>query len=139
MFEIVRSAIDPRAVEAAVRDSSCGGVVSFFGVVRDRSDDGRDVSHLEYEAYDEMAVAEFEAIAREARDAFGDVRVAIVHRVGELAVGDIAVAVCAASPHRAAAFDACEYVIDAVKARAAIWKKERYADGSGEWRENCRP
>lgn len=139
MLAIVREPIDPRAVEASLRDASCGGVVTFLGVVRERSDDGRAVHGLSYEAYDEMALAEFEAIALETRERFGDVRLAVVHRIGDLEVGDVAVAVCAASAHRAAAFDACEYAIDAVKERAAIWKKERFADGTGEWRENCRP
>lgn len=137
MLAIVREPIDPRALEAAVRTERCGGVVTFLGVVRERSDDGRAVTGLSYEAYDAMALAEFEAIADEARERFGDVRLAIVHRVGELAIGDVAVVVCAASAHRAAAFDACEYAIDALKARAAIWKKERYADGTAEWRAHC--
>lgn len=139
MLAIVREAIDPRAVEASVRDASRGGVVTFLGVVRERSDDGRAVRGLSYESYEPMALAEFQAIADEARERFADVRVAIVHRIGDLSIGDVAVAVCAASPHRADAFDACEYAIDAVKARAAIWKKERYADGSDEWRANCPP
>jgi molybdopterin synthase catalytic subunit len=137
VLRITRDPIDPRALESAIGDRSFGGVVTFLGVVREHSDDGRAVNGLSYEAYEEMALVEFQAIADEARTRFGDVRLAIVHRIGDLAVGDVAVAVCAGSPHRAAAFDACEYAIDAVKSRAAIWKKEHYADGSGEWRENC--
>jgi molybdopterin synthase catalytic subunit len=132
----VREAIDPRAVEAAVRTDACGGVVSFLGVVRERSDDLRPVTGLSYEAYESMALAEFEVIAEEARARFGDVRLAMVHRVGDLVIGDIAVVVCAASPHRGDAFKACEYSIDELKARAAIWKKEHYADGAGEWKSN---
>jgi len=137
MLAITSDPIDPRAVEATVSDATCGGVVTFLGVVRERSDDGREVTGLSYEAYEAMALAEFEAIVHEACSAYGDVRIAIVHRIGELKIGEIAVVVCAASPHRDGAFDACEYAIDAVKSRAAIWKKERYADGTGEWRENC--
>ena len=137
MLAVISDAIDPRAVEASVSDATCGGIVTFLGIVRERSDDGRAVTGLSYEAYEAMALAEFEAIVHEARHEFGDVRLAIVHRIGELKIGEIAVVVCAASPHRGVAFDACEYAIDAVKARAAIWKKERFADGTGKWRENC--
>lgn len=110
--------------------------MSFLGIVRDRSDDGRPVSGLSYEAYDDGALAEFEAIGDEARRRFGDVRLAIVHRTGELRVGDIAVAVSAAAAHRAAAFEACRYAIEELKRRAPIWKKERFRDGTQRWTEN---
>ena len=135
----MREPIDPRALEASVRDDAFGGIVTFLGVVRERADDGRTVTGLAYEAYDAMAVAQFEAIASEARERFGDVRLTIVHRTGELAIGDVAVAVVAAAVHRAAAFDACEYAIDELKARAPIWKMERYAGGGGEWKANACP
>ena len=136
MFEIVETPIDPRAIEAAVATPADGGVVTFTGVVRERSDDGLPVSGLAYEAYPEMAVAEFHTIEAEVRERFRDVRLGIVHRVGELRIGDIAVCVCAASPHRAQAFDACRYAIDAVKSRAAIWKKEHYVGAEAQWRSN---
>jgi molybdopterin synthase catalytic subunit len=129
--------IDVRALEAAVRTDACGGIVTFLGVVRERANDGREVTGLEYEAHEQMAVAEFEAIAGEVAQKLPDVRLGIVHRIGALDIGEIAVAVCAAAPHRGEAFDACEYAIDALKARAPIWKKERYADGTGEWIENA--
>jgi molybdopterin synthase catalytic subunit len=137
MFAVGPHAIDPRALEAAVRRDGDGGIATFLGVVRDVSGDGRPVLGLEYEAHDEIAIAEFEAIAHEAIERFGDVRLAIAHRVGPLRIGEIAVAVCAASRHRAAAFDACEYAIDALKARAPIFKKELYADGDARWVENA--
>lgn len=140
MYRIVREAIDPRALEAAAtggtRAGAYGGVAGFLGVVRDRADDGRPVGGLWYEAFEPMAIAEFERIADEARQRFGDVTVAIVHRVGDVAAGEISVAIVAAAVHRATAFDACRYAIDEVKRRAAIWKKERYADGSGAWKAN---
>lgn len=135
MFAIVRDPIDPRALERATVSDRCGAIVTFAGVVRERSDDGRPVTGLSYEAYDTMAVGEFETIASEARDRFGDVDLTIVHRIGDLGIGEIAVVVVAAAAHRAAAFDACEYAIDAVKARASIWKKERYLHGA-EWKAN---
>lgn len=138
MFRITREAIDPRTLEAAVADPTCGAIATFFGVVRQRADDGAAVTGLTYEAYEPMALAEFETIAAEAREKYGDdLRIAIIHRIGALHVGEVAVAVAVASPHRAAAFDGCEYVIDELKARAPIWKKEHYADGAGVWKENC--
>jgi sulfur-carrier protein adenylyltransferase/sulfurtransferase len=133
MFAITRNAIDPRAVEASVLGETQGGVVTFLGIVRERDSNGREVSGLSYEAYDEMAVAEFERLAKEVRERYGAVELAIVHRVGELRVRDIAVAVVAASAHRAAAFDACEYAIDELKQRAPIWKKEHYVEGDAAW------
>jgi molybdopterin synthase catalytic subunit len=134
MYEIVRERIDPRVLERIVR-SGDGGVVTFFGVVRDDEHAGRPVRALWYEAHDSMAVDEFAAIGGEARERFGDVLLAIVHRVGELRIGEISVAVLAAAPHRGPAFDACRYAIDQLKRRAPIWKKELYDDGGGEWRE----
>ena len=136
LFAIVRDAIDPRTLEAAVWSEACGAVTMFLGVVRERASDGRPVTGLVYEANEAMALTEFAEIAHEIGQKYPGVRVGIVHRIGELRVGEIAVAVCAASPHRPAAFDACRYAIDEVKARASIWKNERYADGTGEWVSN---
>ncbi len=136
MLHIGPEAIDPRALEAAARSDSTGGVVTFLGVVRAVASDGRAVRGLSYEAHIEMALEEFSRIRDEARERFDGVHLAIAHRVGDLAIGEIAVAVCAASRHRALAFDACEYAIDALKSRAPIWKKEHYVDGSGVWVAN---
>ncbi len=136
MFRITGEPIDLQELETALKSEERGGIVTFSGMVRARADDGRSVDGLEYEAFEPMAVDEFERIAQEARDRFGDVRIAIVHRIGRLRIGDVAVAVAAAAVHRAAAFDACEYAIDEIKRRAPIWKKERYAGGSGEWKTN---
>lgn len=133
-YRIVHEPFDPADLEAFVRTGD-GGVVTFLGIVRGDADDGRAVSALWYEAHEAMAVDEFTTIAREARERFGDVRLGIVHRVGDVGVGEIAVAVLAAAAHRAEAFDACEYAIDELKRRAPIWKKERYADGGEAWRE----
>lgn len=133
MYRIVRAPIDPQELQSVVRKGD-GGVVSFLGVVRGDSNEGRPVAGLTYESYDRMALDEFASIGAEARDRYGDVRVAIVHRVGEVPVGDISVAVLAAAAHRGAAFDACRYVIDELKRRATIWKKERYEDGDVKWK-----
>lgn len=137
MLRIVRERIDQRAVEDRVRSETRGGVVTFLGIVRERADDGRLVSGLQYEAFDAMASSEFEAIVAEARERFGDVHVAAEHRVGELRVGEVAVAVCVAAAHRGEAFAACRYAIDELKRRAPIWKKELYVDGGGEWKANA--
>jgi molybdopterin synthase catalytic subunit len=137
MFGIVRTPIDVPAMEAEMREAGCGGMVTFVGIVRDRADDGRAVDGLAYEAYEPMALEEFARIAGEARARWGEVRIAIVHRIGDIPVGEIAVAVIAAAPHRAEAFAACAYTVDELKQRAQIWKKERYADGTPDrWRTN---
>ncbi len=135
MFAIVRATIDPRAFEDATRPGD-GGSVTFLGIVRGNDEDGRIVNGLSYEAFEPLAMDEFEKIAGEARERFGDVAFTIVHRIGEIGVGEVAVAVVASAAHRGAAFDACRYAIDELKRRAPIWKKERYADGSARWREN---
>jgi molybdopterin synthase catalytic subunit len=134
MYRITADSIDVAAIANAVRSDACGAVVSFAGVVRKFSDDERAVSGLSYEAHGAMASAEFERIAGEARARFGPCEIAVVHRTGDLAVGEVSVAVAVAAPHRGAAFDACEYVIDELKRRAPIWKKEHYTGGGSEWR-----
>lgn len=141
MFRLTSERIDVAELERSVRTDACGGIVTFAGVVRERSDDDRPVTGLSYEAHEAMAVEEFERIASEARERFGPCEIAVVHRTGELRIGEVAVAVVAASPHRGAAFDACEYVIDELKQRAPIWKKEHYADGGDSvWKQNeCSP
>jgi molybdopterin synthase catalytic subunit len=122
-------AVDPDAVLAAVAGPAEGGVVLFLGRVRDHAR-GRGVTHLVYEAYEPMAVSEMRALAEEALGDHGVARVALVHRVGRLPPGEIAVAIAVAAPHRAQAFEACSWLIDRLKERVPIWKQEWYADGS---------
>ena len=136
MFAIVREPIDVATVARDVRTAACGAVITFAGVVRDTSDDERAVSGLSYEAHESMAAEEFERIAAEARERFGPCEISIVHRIGDLQVGDVSVAVAVAAPHRGAGFDACEYAIDELKRRATIWKKEHYIAGESAWRTN---
>ncbi len=121
--------LDPlvRAVQADDR----GGIASFLGVVRNHQD-GRPVTRLEYSAYGPMVEAETARIVAEA-EARWPARVAVQHRVGALAIGDVAVAVVAASAHRAPAFEACRYVIEELKRRVPVWKREFYADGTEAW------
>src|SRR5512139_2966430 len=120
--------IDAQACRAALSDPTSGGYASFEGWVRDHND-GRQVRHLEYEAFAALAVGEGERIVREAIEKFGVRRAACVHRIGDLAIGEMAVWVGVSSAHRAEAFAACRYIIDEVKHRVPIWKKEHYADG----------
>jgi molybdopterin synthase catalytic subunit len=134
MFRIVSEPIEPHLLERIVRTGDDGGVVTFLGIVRDTAVDGKRVDALRYEAFEPMALREFEVIASEARERFGNVRIAIVHRIGDVRVGEISVAVLAVAAHRGAAFDACRYAIDQLKARAPIWKEERYVDGTARWR-----
>ncbi len=116
---------------AAVGGDSMGGLVSFTGVVR-RTSRGREVDHIVYEAYQEMAVRVMTELCDEIEVEIPGCRVAVEHAVGKLEVGAVAVAIAAAAPHRAEAFAACRAMIDRLKERAPIWKKETGSDGS-EW------
>jgi len=118
-------------VVAAVRGPEIGGIVAFIGLVRGRSQ-GRDVETLDYEAYAQMAEKVFGTICDEIEVRHPGVRLAIEHRTGHLVVGDIAVALAAGAPHRAEAFAAARELIDELKKRAPIWKKETGPDGT-EW------
>jgi molybdopterin synthase catalytic subunit len=118
-------------VVEAVRGPESGGVVAFVGLVRAQNQ-GRQVVRLEYEAYAEMAEKVFRELCEEIEGRHPGVRLAIEHRVGVLAVGDVAVALAAAAPHRGEAFEAARELIDLLKQRAPIWKKESGPDGT-EW------
>ena len=120
--------IDVGKVVARVSGPGMGGIVTFIGAVRNRAR-GRDIRHLEYESYPEMAEREMDRIAREAAERWPGTRVAIAHRAGHLEIGDIAVVVVAAAPHRGEAFEACRYAIDTLKECVPIWKKEVATDG----------
>ncbi len=115
-------------VMARVTGADMGGVVSFVGTVRNRAR-GRDIRYLEYEAYAGMAEREMQKIADEAAERWPGTRVAIDHRVGRLEIGDAAVVIVAAAPHRGAAFEACRFAIDSLKQSVPIWKKEVALDG----------
>ena len=127
-------ALDVGAVIARVSGDDCGGVVTFLGAVRDHSR-GQSIRHLEYEAYPPMAVGEMDRIADEAAERWPGARVAIAHRTGHLAIGELAVVVAAAAPHRAEAFEASRYAIDTLKERVPIWKKE-VTTGGEYWVED---
>lgn len=135
---IVADPIDVAAITAEVGDPHTGAVATFLGTVRDSSN-SRSVAGLEYSTYAGMAEREMQAIVREAIAIAPGARIVAVHRVGDLAVGDVCVMIAAAHAHRGPAFDACRYVIEEIKKRVPIWKRERYADGSSEWVNACAP
>ena len=132
MVLLTTDPLDPRATENAVSTDRDGAVVCFTGVVRDHSK-GRSVTGLEYQAYEPMARKQLERIVSQVRERWG-LACAIHHRFGRVAVGEIAIVVAVASPHRAEAFDACRWAIDTVKNEVPIWKKEFTTDG-GWWIE----
>lgn len=120
---------------SGITSTSDGAVVVFVGVVRDRTDD-RSVDGLHYESYSEMALSEMRSIADEAISRFEVGRIWMVHRIGELTVGEASVFIGVSAPHRGPAFDACEYCIDTLKERVPIWKKEVFSDGQSRWVEH---
>lgn len=134
MVTLTHQPIDFATLTESVRHNGCGAVCLFLGTVRDLTGDEA-TAFLEYEAYPPMAekkLAEIEADVRK-RWPVGDI--AIIHRLGRLAVGEVSVAVAVSTPHRAEAFDACRYAIDTLKEVVPIWKKDISPSGSGEWSE----
>ena len=128
LFSIREAEISVTEALAAVSRSAAGGVALFVGTVRDHND-GRAVSRLEYQAYASMAEKEMARIAAEIRLEIADVVLAVLHRVGSLGIGDIAVVCAASTPHRTEAFAACRLLIDRIKARVPIWKREHGPNG----------
>jgi MoaE-MoaD fusion protein len=124
--------IDVAALEQSLARTEHGAVVTFVGRARDVADDGRTVVELEYEVYPEMAASVLDQIAADAEERFG-AAVAVVHRFGMVPIGEAAVAIVTAAVHRAEAYDANRFVIEAIKERLPIWKRERFEDGS-EWK-----
>jgi molybdopterin synthase catalytic subunit len=128
LFEIRETALSVEECVRAVSRPSAGGIDVFVGVVRDEND-GRKVTLLEYEAYASMAAKEMARIAREIEDEVPGSLLAALHRVGRLEVGDVAVVCAASAPHRAEAFRACRLLIDRIKERVPVWKREHGPDG----------
>ena len=135
MFEISAAPIEVARLQAALGDVRAGACVTFEGWVRNHNE-GQPVQSLEYEAYQPLAEAEGARILAEARERFALVGAVAVHRVGHLALGDLAVWVGVTAGHRGPAFEACRYIIDEAKARLPIWKKEHYVSGATTW-INC--
>jgi molybdopterin synthase catalytic subunit len=134
-FRFTQTTIDTESARRELRDLGAGGYVSFEGWVRDQNE-GQEVTRLEYEAFQELAVKEGDRIVAEALRRFPVKHALCIHRVGSLDLGDMAVWVGVSSAHRGEAFDACRFIIDEVKHRLPIWKKEHYRSGNSGW-VNC--
>lgn len=129
---IVEREIDAATLLAEVASNGCGATSLFLGTVRN-THEGRDVTGIEYTAYSAMANAELQRIVAEAAERFGAERIVVEHRVGTLGLGDISVAIAVAHAHRAPSMDATRYIIEEIKRRVPIWKREHYTDGTREW------
>jgi adenylyltransferase/sulfurtransferase len=134
-FRLTPTAIDIAPLRAGLVDPANGGYACFEGWVRNHNE-GLAVLRLEYQVYEALALREGERIIAEARERFGVAKILCVHRTGGLQIGDVAVWVAASSAHRDEAFRACRFVIDEVKHRVPIWKKEHYVNGDSGW-VNC--
>ena len=133
MMHITRHPLDVNDLLGAVQGPERGGTCVFLGTVRN---DGA-VTAIDYSAYEAMATTEIERILADAHRQWPEARVMLQHRLGEIPVGQASIAIAAAAPHRNEAFSACRYVIEEVKKRLPIWKKELNADGTAEWVEGC--
>lgn len=135
MIKLSRSPIDTSGLAKQMTSRQSGAFLSFEGRVRDHNE-GRSVERLEYEAYEELAIKEGEKIIQEAQRLYPIIEARAVHRLGSLEIGEAAVWVAVISRHRGEAFEACRYIIDQIKLRLPIWKKEFYTDGNSSW-VNC--
>jgi molybdopterin synthase catalytic subunit len=129
---VVDRPLDPAALAAGVSGPAHGAVVVFVGTVRD-ANDGREVTGIEYSSYRAMAERELADIVGEAEQRFAGAQVAAEHRVGTLGLGEASVAIAVAHGHRGPAYEASRYVIEEIKRRLPVWKREHYADGTREW------
>ena len=132
LASLVRAPIDPLEMIHAVSNPANGAVLIFLGAVR-QVNEGRAVTGIDYAAYEAMAQRELEAIVGEASSRFGTSDVAVQHRLGELGVEEVSVAIAVGHAHRDAAYAASRFVIEELKRRVPIWKREHYADGTREW------
>lgn len=132
MISLVHEPIDYHALTESVRSDQAGAVVLFLGTVREMTA-GRRTTALAYEAYPRMAQAEMEKLAAEARTRWPLEKLALVHRLGRLGLGEISVAVAVSAPHRHQAFEAGRFLIDRLKETVPVWKQENWSDGTVEW------
>lgn len=132
MVSLTLNPINIQSVLAAVTTPGSGGIDVFIGTTRDHSN-GRAVTSLEYEAYEPMALRKMEQIEIQARKKWPLEKVAIVHRLGSVSIGEASVVIAVSSAHRKEAFEACRFVIDTLKKEVPIWKREHFADGTAEW------
>lgn len=132
MFKLVTEPLEYQSAESALYSPEAGGVVTFLGRVRNHNH-GKKVVQLNYEAFDEMAISEGNKILKEAIEKFNVIDARAIHRIGTLQIEETAIWVGVSASHRAEAFLACQYIIDQLKSKVPIWKKEFYVDGSSDW------
>ncbi|MCB9858230.1 MAG: molybdenum cofactor biosynthesis protein MoaE [Phycisphaerales bacterium] len=130
---LTKEPIDVAALTAEMQSFEAGAVATFVGTVRAETKGAAELTALDYAAYEEMAVEQFKTIRRRAGEKFPILDAAIVHRIGHVPLGETSIAVIVVSAHRAGAFDALRFVVDAVKTDAPIWKKDHWSDGSESW------
>lgn len=131
---LTRDPISARSLADAIRSDASGAIATFEGTVRsERRDDGVELTALEYTSHEPMAMEQMNLLRDRAHRQFEISRVAIAHRIGRLAIGDVSVAIAVAAAHRASAFEACRWIIDTLKVDVPIWKKDVWADGREEW------
>jgi molybdopterin synthase catalytic subunit len=133
---LTRSPISVDNLLAGTQSPERGATALFLGTVRRSPEDGP-VTRIEYSGYEEMVEAEFARIVAEAEARWPGCRVAAVHRLGDVPLGEASIGIAAAAPHRAAAFEACRYAIEEAKRRLPVWKREVLADGTASWRDNA--
>ena len=127
-IQLLHTPLDPQSCEQFVTDPGVGGIVTFIGTVRNQTK-GKPVIRLEFEAFEPMAISEMKKIAESIVEKWSATKVSIHHRVGNLDIEEIAVVIAVSTPHRKAAFEACQYAIDTLKETVPIWKKEIFEDG----------
>jgi molybdopterin synthase catalytic subunit len=132
MFRVTTEPLNVQQVNDLVKRYTDGAVVTFDGIVRNNFD-GRPVRYLEYEAYAAMAEKKLAEIGAEVQQKFAVGEIAMMHRIGRLDIGESSIVIAVAAPHRHAAFEACAYAMDRVKAEVPVWKKESFADGADHW------
>jgi molybdopterin synthase catalytic subunit len=135
---VTTDTIDPCAFLQGCTTASDGAAILFIGTVRDHNE-GREVGHLDYHAYPPMAESTLREIVGEAREKWATGAISVVHRYGRLEIGEVSVAIAVAAPHRGDAYAASRYVIEELKKRVPIWKREGYLDGEGEWLKGNTP
>lgn len=133
-IEILATPLDANRAIAFVAAPEAGGINVFLGTTRsERSADGHNLVALDYEAYQAMALQQMNELAGRARDKYPIAKIALLHRIGHVAIAEPSVVIAVSCPHRGQAFDACRFLIDELKAQVTIWKKEVWADGSTSW------
>ncbi len=130
--EIIEGPIDVHGLIEGLRNEECGSILTFQGTVRKHSDD-IEVSSLFYEAYRELAIAEIQKLLNEAVERYGILDAAVIHRIGNVKLGEDSVVVSVCSRHRAESFEACRFIIDSIKTRIPIWKKDIMPGGGQKW------